>query len=83
MTSFRNLRPRPSLPDTDVFGVTRGTAANGATVFLVTHYPTRSAEVACCHVAIVQRPGESDVDALRRAAAAIAEHVQHAWEASA
>jgi hypothetical protein len=72
MSSFRD---RPSMPDTDVFGVTRQTA-HGLTVFLVTHYPTRAAQSPCCRAAITQQPDESEYGALSRAAAAI--DAQHA-----
>ncbi len=72
MTSFRD---RPLMPDTDVFGVIRQ-SVQGATVFLVTHYRSRTAATPCCRVTITQQPDESDYDALRRAAQAI--DAQHA-----
>ena len=70
-----SVRDRPAMPDTDVFGVTRQ-SVSGGTVFLVTHYPTRTAQTACCRVSITQQPHESEYDALRRAAQTI--DAQHA-----
>lgn len=68
------MRAKPSLPDTDVFAVERQ-SEDGATVFLVRHYPSRDAAAAsCCTARIDRRAGESDGAALARAARVIDRH---------
>jgi hypothetical protein len=49
-------------PCPDVYGVERKDGR-----FIVRHYVNADATESCCTVEITPRPGESDIDALRRA----------------
>ena len=61
-TRARMFDGRPD-PAPDVWSVAR--PAEG--VFLVKHYLSAAETIACCEQTIVKQPGESDIDALRRA----------------